>query len=232
MTPRILIATPLLRSYGRAIVAAHRLVRRAPCPVDWLLQAEQPYPGYDYRNVLYANAQARQRVLDGAYTHLLMLEDDIVPPPDAIEKLIAVGADVTYGLYCWRRGGMHHWSAYEMIGEAGGRSWSIDRPGDAADAFRAGAVVAVGGVGFGCTLITRQTLAAIAFRLPDDYDRGGASTDWMFALDAGAAGATQAAHLGVVCGHIAMEPSARVIWPELSAGRGVPSWRYEYFEVS
>lgn len=229
MTPRILIATPLLRSYGRAIVAGHQLVRRAPCPVDWLLQAEQPYPGYDYRNVLHANAQARRRVLDGAYTHLLMLEDDIVPPPDALEKLLACNADVAYGLYCWRRA-THAWSAYARIGADIGTPWpDFDRE-RAAAAFRDGAALASEGVGFGCALIAREVLGAISFRLPADYAEGGACTDWMFALDCAAAGAHQVSHFGVVCGHIAMEPSARVIWPDMDA-QGRSAHRYEYFEV-
>jgi hypothetical protein len=88
----------------------------------------------------------------------------------------------------------------------------------------------VDGVGFGCTLIRRDVLEAVSFRLPDDVARGGACTDWMFAGDLAARGVHQVCHFGVVCGHIAMEPSARVIWPELAAD-GSPSWRYEYFEV-
>jgi hypothetical protein len=225
VTPRILIATPLLRSYGRAIVAAHRLVRRAPCSVEWLLLNEQPYSGYDYRNILHANNRAREAALSGGFSHLLMLEDDMVPPPDALAKLLEEDADVAYGLYCWRRGGGHKWSAYQN-----GRSLAESAPVTAAQHFAVGAPLYSHGVGFGCTLITRDTLRSVPFRLPDDFDRGGASTDWMFAEDCAGAGLIQVTHFGVVCGHISMEPSARVIWPEL-ADDGRPSWRYEYFEV-
>jgi hypothetical protein len=225
MTPRILIATPLLRSYGRAITAAHRLVRRAPCPVDWLLLPEQPYSGYDYRNVLYANERARDAALRGNYSHLLMLEDDMIPPPDTVERLLACHADVAYGLYCWRRGGRHLWSAYAKIEEGIGEP---HQPGTLVQYYEAQAQLAVDGVGFGCTLIQRDILRRIPFRLPDDYDRGGACTDWMFALDCAAANALQVAHLGVVCGHISMDPSARVIWPEVRDGQ--PTHRYELIE--
>jgi hypothetical protein len=233
---RVLITTPLLRSYGRAIVAGHRLVRQANVPVDWLILSEQPFPGYDYRNVLHANQEARRACLGGTYSHLLMLEDDIVPPPHALDRLLEVGADVTYGLYCWRRGGRqggrHLWNAYAEIGEGGGVSWATHSPPTAAQYFREQRALAVDGVGFGCTLIRRDVLERVSFRLPDDVGApGSASTDWMFALDCDAMNATQACHLGVVCGHIAMEPSPRVIWPEL-ADDGQPSWRYDYFEVT
>jgi hypothetical protein len=227
MTPRILIATPLLRSYGRAITAAHRLVRRAPCPVEWLIQIEQPYHGYDYRNILYANDRARDVALAGEFTHLLMLEDDIIPPPNALDWLLQCNADVAYGLYCWRRGGRHLWNAYAHISGDGGA------PHDASTLVQAhelGAWLAVAGVGFGCTLIRRDVLEAIPFRLPDDYDRGGASTDWMFAMDCQTAGVSQICHTGVVCGHLSMEPSPRVIWPDVRDG--LPTHRYELIEVA
>jgi hypothetical protein len=229
MTPRILIVTPLLRSYGRAITAAHRLVRRAPCPVEWLTITEQPYAGYDYRNVLYANERARTAMLAGDYTHLLMLEDDIVPPPDALAKLLSCEADVAYGLYCWRRA-LHEWSAYARIGESIGTPWPHHDRDYAVAAFTAGDVIPSQGVGFGCTLIRRELLETITFRLPTDFAEGGACTDWMFALDCQALGAHQVSHLGVACGHISMEPSARVIWPDFG-GRGQPWHRYELFEV-
>jgi hypothetical protein len=225
MIPRVLIATPLLRSYGRAIIAGHRLVRRTPCPVEWLMLPEQPYSGYDYRNVLAANNRARDVALAGAFSHLLMLEDDIVPPPHALDRLLAVGADVTYGLYCWRRGGRHLWSAYRD-----GQSLARTAPDAAVRSYLSGASLETHGVGFGCTLISRDALRVVPFRLPDDYDRGGACTDWMFAADCEAAGVRQATHFGVVCGHIAMEPSARVIWPDVDED-GRPTYRYEYFEV-
>jgi hypothetical protein len=225
MTPRILIVTPLLRSYGRAITAAHRLVRRAPCPVEWMLLSEQPHAGYDYRNVLHANNRARTAMLAGDYSHLLMLEDDMVPPPEALGLLLGCEAPVAYGLYCWRRGGRHLWSAYRA-----GQSLSQADPVGAAVAFAAGAVRETHGVGFGVALIRRDVLEAVPFRLPDDYDRGGACTDWMFSLDCAERGVAQISHFGVVCGHIAMEPSARVIWPALDSD-GRPAHRYEYFEV-
>jgi hypothetical protein len=52
----------------------------------------------------------------------------------------------------------------------------------------------------------------------------------MFSLDCAERGVAQISHFGVVCGHIAMEPSARVIWPALDSD-GRPAHRYEYFEV-
>lgn len=49
----------------------------------------------------YSVARARnimaQAALDGAYDHLLMVDSDMVPPPDALQLLLSHGVDVCMG---------------------------------------------------------------------------------------------------------------------------------------
>lgn len=229
---RILIFTPRLRLYGQAIAAAYAMIRAYGAPVEWLqVQNDQPHPptGHDgNQNVLHLYTLARQRMLSGDYTHLLCLEDDMVPPPDALSRLLATGAPVAYSLYCWRRP-PHYWSAYRTLSEMSGASISDNNPWQAVDLAKSEAVIDVAGVGLGCTLISRATVEAVPFRCP--YGVGGAN-DWYFALDCQAAGIRQAAHLGVRCGHISDVPSRRIIWPDPEAdGQAVACKRLYRFEL-
>jgi hypothetical protein len=232
MTPRILIVTPLLRHYGAAITAMHRMISATPHPVEvLLLHGDQPHSGNAHdgnQNVLHNYEVARQRFLSGDYTHLLTLEDDMVPPPDALNLLLVTSAPVAYSLYCWRRT-PYHWSAYRTLEELGGASISDNNPWQAQQQAQNNAVIEVVGVGLGCTLIDRATVERIPFRCP--YGIGGAN-DWYFALDCQAAGVRQVAHLGVRCGHITPAPSLRIIWPDPDAdGHAVACKRLHRFEL-
>lgn len=228
MTPRVLIFTPLLRSWGRPIVATHQLIQAAPCPVEWLAVAhDQPYGAYDQRNVLHLYQLATKRCRDGGYTHLLCLEDDMVAPADTITRLLAADAPVAYGLYCWRRTG-HSWSAYQAVDEMDGCSWGTAAPEQAARWLNEGAVVETAGVGLGCALIRTDVLRDVPWRMTHPQGVGPAN-DWYFAVDCQAAGVTQAHDFGVVCGHMAHWPSMRVIWPAVMGDTATS--RYEYIEV-
>jgi hypothetical protein len=153
-------------------------------------------------NILGAYQRLRAFFLAGAYTHLWIVENDVLPPPHALEQLLAVGADITYGVYCFRRGTpvvnvMRHDTTDPLTNDA--QAW--------ARIFAAGAVVPCAGLGFGCTLIQRHVLERLEMRTRI----GGGDTDTELARDAKAAGLTQMAHTGVVCGH--MRPDHVTIWP-------------------
>lgn len=225
--PRILIVTPRLRLFGRALASVAAARRAYGQPVDTLeLENDQPWPciGPDgNRNVLYLYQRAREVFLRGDWTHMLCVEDDMVLPEHAISALLATGADVAYGLYCWRRGPPHLWSAYRYVFEDSGESSVTDNPHRATELFAAGAVVEVNGVGLGCTLIRREVLERVPWRLGDT----GGANDWYFAVDCQREHVRQVAHFGVVCGHIRSDPSLRIIWPDPQA-QGFA--RIEYLE--
>jgi hypothetical protein len=214
---KILVYTPRLRLYGRAVQAAFAMLHAAPCPVVWMQsEHDNPHPteGYDgNQNLVHLYSQARTVALQGDYTHLLTLEDDMVPPVDAIARLAACDAPVAYSLYCWRRA-PYHWSAYRTLHETDGASISDNNPWQAAEQAHRDTVIDVAGVGLGCTLIRRDALERVPFRCA--YGVGG-SVDWYFALDCQAANVRQVAHLGVRCGHITPVPSLRILWPNPDA---------------
>ena len=237
MTMRVMVATPRYRYHGRSIVSVHQAIRHAVVPVEYLeLANDQPFgdpqPGQNgNRNILYLYQMIRERFLASACTHLLTVEDDMVIPQDVIPELLRVDAPVVYATYTWRRGPPHAWNCYRHVSDDNGVSWMDDAPEQCAAWAREGRVIDVVGVGLGCTLIERQVLEAIEFRLP----RGGrAANDWYFAIDCQQHGFAQKAHLGLRCGHIRDDPSVRIIWPDETAdtNNGKHRHRYEYLEYA
>lgn len=209
---KILVFTPLNPSFprlwGRTVQSVFRLEHDGP--LDWHFVSNDNPHARPYDNITHNYERARRAALEGGYDYLLTVESDMIVPPDTIGKLLACDADVAYGLYVFRHG-RRNWSAYTELEARRGVSLSSDR-----DAARAawGKIVDVAGVGMGCTLISRKVLGGVNFRMGDN-DR--VANDWQFALDLQAAGYSQRAHLGVVCGHHAYQPWPQVIWPDPDA---------------
>lgn len=168
-------------------------------------------PALDPRdNLTHKHNCMRSAVLDLGYDALLTVEADMIVPPDALEKLAAVDADVVYGVYCSRSHPMV--LTFPTIDGYKGRSISAD-----VLTYRGkfGGIIPCEGVGFGCTLIRRHVLEAIEFRRDvSTAMRRKFADDWTFALDVKAAGFKSAAHLGVLCGHIQRDGVVRWVDPD------------------
>lgn len=216
---RTLVVTLHYRDFGRAIVSWIEAFRQ------W--ETDDPGVRFDHVQLYGAPAdledghdivtakyrEAQQLFLDGPYDTFIAIEDDMVIPLDTFTRLQAVldgGADIAYGLYCWRHGigSAQRWSAYTSLNEDNGRSLSQDKD-EARAAF--GQVVDVAGVGMGCTAIKRHVLEATPFDR-----RGRACNDWYLAVDAQTRGYTQRCDTGLVCGHYTREPSPRILWPDVN----------------
>lgn len=154
------------------------------------------------QNIIRAYRRLREIFLGGPYDALWIVENDVIPPPQALDKLLAVDADIAYGVYCFRRG-----KPVVNIMHPASRNTITDSPQAWAAGVRTGAVIDCGGLGFGCTLIHRRVLERLEFRT----DGGGGDADSCLAADAPRAGFTQQAHLGVLCGH--KRPDGVTIWP-------------------
>jgi len=222
---RILVYTPMLRLYGRALQSILRLEYPGRFDIT-LCKGGNIQPGDDKRTgfdvVTEKYNHARDLVLTGMYDAMLAVEDDMIVPPDALTRLLATGADVAYGLYCWRNMGFHKWSAYTELADVSGTS--LDTDPEAAKAAW-GQVIDVQGIGMGCTLIHRHVLETFPFRTHKH-----ACCDWGLALDCQAEGFSQKCDLGVVCGHmtthnpssraggipwvLGVEGPPRIIWPD------------------
>lgn len=212
MANRTFAVTLMYRRLGRALASHIKAASSFDGELEWL----QLYGG-NHGNVndivLKKYCRARRQFLDGNSDVFVTIEDDMIIPEDAIARLhkaLDNGADIAYGLYCWRislSGG--GWSAYVRMTEDEGQSVLIDTEACCL-AFSRKDCIPVVGVGLGCTAIKRHVLEAIDFR------RGGKhANDWYFALDCRDAGFTQVCDLGIRCGHIAMEPTPRIIWPSI-----------------
>jgi hypothetical protein len=172
---------------------------------EWKVIDHNPFPAPDIRNVVAAYQHIREIVLAGDYDALLTVEHDMVPPPDALEKLWALNVPVAYGVYLLRHG-TKVLSAWEYNGDRTlGESLSL-HPRRLPD-VKAGEPMRVSGVGFGCTLIRREVLERFPFH--DGGDEG-QSPDVPFSKDCLSHNMEQWAHFGVLCGH---KESGQILWP-------------------
>jgi hypothetical protein len=115
--------------------------------------------------------------------------------PHTLKTLLEPAAPVVYAPYLLRHGRpvLSAWR-YENRRNLG-MSLSL-YPADLKAAMTTG-VVRTCGVGFGCTLIRREVLEAIAFRSDDD----GQPPDLPFAVDCLRANVMAVTHFGAACGH-------------------------------
>lgn len=180
----------------------------------------KPQPGVDARDAIAEQYNyARELVLKMDYDALLTVECDMLPPPNAIRRLWQTGADVAYGVYVFRRKPWE-WSAYSYVQGMGGIPLS-----HAPERAKAewGEVVAVDGMGLGCTLIQRKVLEKVEFRAHGGFHGDGnrSHADWYFCQDVREMGFSQRCDLSVVCGHI--HPTDEkgtggpcVLWPDIT----------------
>jgi hypothetical protein len=211
---KILVATAMLQMHLHTVRSA--FLQQWDGPLDFMfLSGGDSEDGYQAVTDKYE--RARRQALAGGYDYLFCVEADMIIPPDALYKLVRLGADVGYGLYCWRHGkALGMWSAYPIVEQSRGYSLSHNK-----DEARAcwGEIAIVAGVGLGCTLIARKVLEAIHFHhaLGDQERPIPVHCDWCLAEDCQRLGFTQAMDLSIVCGHILDTTPRAVVWPDVDA---------------
>lgn len=163
-----------------------------------------------YMNICKKYSRARHMALDGGFDALLTIEADMIVPPDALKRLLAIDTDVAHGLYAARHDVSPVWLAFEWIKGLRGKSLSLS-PDKARAAW--GNVVETSGVGLGCTLIHRHVLEKIPFRWTMLVPT---ANDWLFALDVKQHGFKQMHDCSLHCGHVNTAETG-VIWPDIDA---------------
>ena len=178
----------------------------------WFSKGDNPfYDSNGRHNIAHNYNKARKLVLDNDYDGLLTVEADMLIPPDALSKMVKHveddNVDVVYGLYCFKN--TSTWSAFTELDEKHGRSIAKDK-----EKARSiwGQTIDVAGVGFGCTLFTRETLEKIPFRTNEAI--ANLHHDWWFAVDAQEHGLKQVCDTSIICGHISLKPAPRILWPD------------------
>lgn len=177
-----------------------------PGALRWLVQRDNPHGGDGRNNILHQYREARRLFLASNDEAMLVIEADIIPPPDTLLRLAALDADLAYGVYRFRVSNVvnifERYPGPRPRNE--GESLSL-HPAKLAAARRAG-IVPCSGAGLGCVLIHRHVLAALDFRLED-----AAHCDTYFNRDALRSGYRQMADMGVICGH--KNEAGEILWP-------------------
>jgi hypothetical protein len=203
----VLIGTPTYADKLRPeTVTAVRAMNGAG---QWEVIDHNPYPAPDLRNVVASYQHLRDVFLAGNWDALLTVEHDMVPPVDALDKLVALDVPVAYGVYLLRHG-TKMLNAWEYNGtRALGESLSL-HPRRMPD-ITTGKPIRVSGVGFGCTLIRRDIVERFPFH--DGAATGATAPDVPFARDCISHNVEQWAHFGVLCGHV---EDGQILWPSVS----------------
>jgi hypothetical protein len=212
----ILIFTPVLRLEPATVGALMALEWGGPLTL--VLQRDNPATGDDARavgivNHLHQYQRGRDLFLGGGYDALLVVESDIIPPPDALRRLAALaeqGAEVSYGAYLFRGNGRPMVNVLERYGGWPAQARNVGEPLNGRGLWRAAVrqgVIDCSGSGLGCTLIRRHVLEAVPFTAPEGP--GHFDTYWTNAVYQ--AGYRMMADLAVQCGHV--DPDRGVLWP-------------------
>ena len=176
------------------------------------ISINNPYPiigirNVDNENTLHQYRYARQRILDGNYDYLFIVEHDMIIPEDALVKMLATDADVVYGLYLFRQG-----KPLLNAARAVNSKWpdmSLSNFPDILKKAREQGWIEVSGYGFGCTLIRRKVLET--FDMRRNETSGSPCPDMPFAADCLRHGFKQICRFDVICGHI--KPNGDILIP-------------------
>jgi hypothetical protein len=136
----------------------------------------------------------RNMLLEGAYTHLLFLDQDVVLPPYGLEHLLSHRVPIVSGVYCKA----HENEIYAMVilQESALPEFQIN----VTPLSRLGnrGVRPVDAAGFGCLLVERDVSERIPFR----YERfGNSDADRVFSADARRLGYSILCDTNVHCEH-------------------------------
>lgn len=166
-----------------------------------IYDAAMQYQDCDFTAVKgYDCARARnliaKRAMEGGYSHVLMVDSDIVVPFDCIENLLSPAADIVLGFYR-RRDDPE--SRFEMFRYGDGWDLMGDADLDGRDRIE------VKGGGFGCAMMDAKVFAKLRFPW-FEYEQWNdgqiLSEDLHFSRVAANAGIKTYADTRVLCGHV------------------------------
>ena len=127
-----------------------------PCQTDF-----EFVRGYD---VATARNNCVQLMLDGDYTHLMLIDNDVTPPKDALANLMEHGADVVMGYYAHRNRDNDE-TVRTNVCKMGEFNYTNQYTGDELRelAAKGQSIVRVHGGGMGCILIKREVFERTAY---------------------------------------------------------------------
>ncbi len=200
----VLVFTPVHRLEPEMVLAVMNLEWEGS--ISLLLQRDNP-TGDGRLDNLHQCQRAREYFLRGDYDAMLIIESDIIPPPDTLTRLAALDADCAYGVYRFRVSNVINvFERYPGNSRNTGESLSI-WPKKLERAVQEG-IIDCSGAGLGVVLIKRRVLEAIDFRIEET-----AHADTYFNRDVMHNGFTQRADMGLICGH--KNETGEILWPSM-----------------
>jgi len=163
--------------------------------VDVEIGKHNPHGSDKRANLLAQQTRAREMALGGGYDALAFVEHDMQVPGHGIRTMYETDAPVVYGVYLFRHK-QFMLSAFRYDNDRNIGMSLMQYPMDLGQAKKA-KKWRVSGVGFGCTLIRREVLERIPFRVTDDDPYA----DMVFARDCLHAKILQVARFDVPCLH-------------------------------
>lgn len=113
----------------------------------------------------------RQKALDEGYDYLLLCDCDVLPPPDALERLLSHGKDVVSALFFGHHdiGGENRVVPFAWVFSKEKRDWNhtgylLDTETWSGDLFE------IAFAGMGCVLLSRRVLEQVPFRYSREMD--------------------------------------------------------------
>ena len=215
----VMVFTPVYRLEPQTVQALLAL-EPGEAAVTLVLQRDNPRRTDDARvdgwhNHLHQYQRGRELFLAGSFDAMLVVESDIIPPPDALLRLAALPCDVAFGAYLFRQG-THHVNIVERRDPWPAQVRSMDGVLTATEglwrAAQAVGVIDCNGSGLGCTLIRRAVLEAAPFV----GDPHGGFFDFSWVQTVTVQGWRMMADCGLHCGHV--DTDGRVLWPEVFDG--------------
>lgn len=171
-----------------------------PCPTDF-----EFVRGYD---VATARNNCVLKMLDGGYTHLMLIDNDVTPPKDALANLLEDDRDVVSGYYAHRNKGNDPTIVTNLC-KMGEFNYLTQWDGDElrAELAKGNTVIRIHGGGMGCILIKRHVFERISYPWYDwvnyrDPNRSMLSEDLYFCERCGAERIKIYADTRVACGHL------------------------------
>lgn len=202
MISDVMVFTPVYRLEPETVQAIMALEWDGPLTL--VLQRDNPHQAETARktgvlNHLHQYQRGRETFLSGGYDAMLVIESDIIPPPDTLQRLAALEADLAYGCYVFRNTPVVNvFEAYPRPSMNTGESLSC-HPGKW-DRAREQGVVNCSGGGLGCVLIKRHVIEQTPFRI-FNADISPVHCDSYFTSDCWQAGYDMQADTAVLCGH-------------------------------
>ena len=228
MVKSVMVFTPVYKLDPRTVDAIMALEWDGP--LTFVFQRDNPKPtpegatererhAVGVANHLHQYQKGRETFLRGDYDALLVIEDDMIPPPDALKRLAAVMAKnrsckVVHGVYEYRHGVkvvniLKRYYPWPKQARNPGESLST-QPGQLKDAQRKG-VIDCSGSGLGCILIDREVVERIPF---DEHPRDKECYfDFPWTMAVYQHPYRMMADMSVECGHI--DESGEVLMPKV-----------------